>query len=226
MTELVIDFSGDTINLTTEFGDSEFLISGTGTLTGNYTLTNNVLLGSLNKVIFYFKATVDKASYNFNILGTNLSTTQLNRESTIEAVYNGTSWDLNITPNTKSTGWINFNDLPSDGSVEVIVIPVSFESGEQCFNRAFIPYGFDLLDAWFHVTKAIAGTDDGTILIKGDTGLLRTIVVPASTGLNIAIQATVDNLTQISPESSLDCVTSKTTAGGKGLVSLVVQRYE
>lgn len=226
MTELAINFAGATVDINS-LATNNILLTGTGTLSANYTLstTASPLLAGAT-ITFYFKATVDRDSYQFNILGTNLTVAQLNRESTIVAVYNGVSWDLNITPNTQAEEWLVPSDFADNRNLEVVVIPVSFETGEQCFNRAFIPYGFDLTDAWFHVTKAIAGTDDGTILIKGDTGLLRTITVPASTGLNIAIRAVVDNLTQISPQSSLDCVTSKTTAGGKGLVSLVLQRYE
>lgn len=225
MININIDFGGDIISLVPSLV-TECTITGNGTLTADYVITTSGTLYTGDKITFYYQGEVDKDTYDFTLLGTNLSTTQLNRESTIVAIYNGSTWDLNVTPNTRAANWVSINDLPSDGSVEVIVVPVSFEAGEQCYNRVFVPYGFDLLDAWFHVTKAIAGTDDGSITIKGDTVTLRTINVPASTGLNIACASVLVSSAQTPPESNLDCITLKTTAGGKGLVSLVVQRYE
>jgi len=128
MTDLNIDFSGDTITLVPYF-DDEYNLLGSGTLLADYIVTFSGTVYNGFKLIFYFKATVDKDSYQFNILGTNLSTTQLNRESTIVAVYNGTSWDLNITPNTQAEEWLVPSDFADNRNLEVVVIPVSFETG-------------------------------------------------------------------------------------------------
>jgi hypothetical protein len=105
MREITINFSGGTIPLYEAEG-TNFLIRGTGTLAANYTITtsDNLYVGST--LTFYFKGYVTKGAFNFNILGTNLSTIQLSRESTIEAVYNGTTWDLNVYINTVSDDWV------------------------------------------------------------------------------------------------------------------------
>lgn len=106
MTELAINFAGATVDINS-LAANNILLTGTGTLSANYTLSTTVspLLAGAT-ITFYFKATVDRDSYQFNILGTNLSATQLNRESTIVAVYNGTSWDLNVYINTVNDNWI------------------------------------------------------------------------------------------------------------------------
>ena len=105
MREITINFSGSTVSLYETEGNN-FLISGAGTLSANYTITttDNLYVGST--LTFYYKGLVNKASYNFNILGTNLTDLQLSRESTIEAVFNGTSWDLNVYINTVSDDWV------------------------------------------------------------------------------------------------------------------------
>ena len=106
MIELAINFSGGTIDIS-DLYNSTILLTGSGTLSSNYTLntTASPLLNGA-KATFYYKATVNKASYNFNILGTNLTALQLSRESTIEAVFNGTTWDLNVYINTVSNDWV------------------------------------------------------------------------------------------------------------------------
>jgi len=227
MIDLIINFSGATITLA-PYGETQYTISGSGTLTSNYTINFSGTLINGYTLIFYFKATVDKASYNFNILGTNLSTTQLNRESTIEAVYNGTSWDLNITPNTKSTNWISPNDLMSTGDLDVIHIEVSFEAGEQCVKYFYLPYNCIILNARFSCSKALANTDAGTVNISDvlNTTTVATLTIPLSTTVNTQVVDTSVNYPweDANQNTLMSIETLKTTAGGKGLVSMVLQR--
>ena len=99
-----INFSGGTETLVMQ--DYKCLIQGTGTLNSNYTInfSGSPFIGKT--LLLFFKGLVNRASYNFNVLGTNLTVTQLNRDSTIEAVYNGTTWDLNVYINTVSDDWV------------------------------------------------------------------------------------------------------------------------
>lgn len=105
MLELAINFSGATITLPND-SLKEYLITGTGTLSANYTITTSVTPSIGTTFTFYYKGVVNKATYNFNILGTNLSSAQLNRESTIVAVYNGVTWDVNLYINAVNDNWI------------------------------------------------------------------------------------------------------------------------
>jgi hypothetical protein len=105
MIEIVINFEGATKTIG-DFEGRSFEITGTGALTANYTIATSAELNTGLTFLFYYKGLVNKAAYNFNILGTNLTDLQLSRESTIEAVYNGTSWDLNVYINTVSDDWV------------------------------------------------------------------------------------------------------------------------
>ena len=178
MIEIAINFSGATTSIP-DPNFREFLLTGSGTLAANYTISATGTLFTGRTHIFYFKGTVDKASYNFNILGTNLTSIQLNRESTITAVYNGTNWDLNIQPNTKSINWINPNDLMSGGNLDVINIPVSFDSGEMYEVEIPMPYSCNVNIMFFRVTKDFAATDAATIkLYDGVTQMGSTMTIP------------------------------------------------
>lgn len=225
MTDLNI-FSGDTTTTLIPNNEINFNILGSGTLTSNYTINFSGVVYNGYKFTFYFKATVDKASYNFNILGTNLSTTQLNRESTIEAVYNGTSWDLNITPNTKAANWVSPADLMAGGDLDVINIPVSFDSGEMYEVEIPMPYSCIVQIAFFRVTKAFANTDAATIkLYDGVTQMGSTMTIPLSTAQGTGFQVEVNyTYTSSGTYSTIKIEPAKTTAGGQGILSLIVQR--
>jgi hypothetical protein len=104
METININFSGGTETIELLVGN--YLIQGSGTLSSNFTITAGSPLFIGRKHILFFKGLVNRASYNFNVLGTNLTDLQLSRESTVEAVYNGTTWDLNVYINTVSDDWV------------------------------------------------------------------------------------------------------------------------
>ena len=225
MTDININFSGASYTIY-KYSSSKYQILGAGTLTSNYVISASGTFYEGNSFTFYFKATVDKATYNFNILGTNLSTIQLNRESTIEAVYNGTSWDLNIQPNTKAANWINYEDLPIATDYETLLFPVSFESGEQAKYLVSIPYKCKVLTSLFTCTKTLSGTDNGLIEIidVGATSNITSINVPASTTINTTITNSSINYTMLTASTTFSIESTKTTVNGKGIVSITVQR--
>jgi hypothetical protein len=228
--ELNINFSGATISLTNRLNNIPILITGNGVLSSNYTINVSDTPTTNDTFTFYYKATVNKATYNFNILGTNLTDTQLNRESTIVAVYNGVSWNLNVQPNTKSTNWITVNDLQNQGGNEVLVVPVSFEASEQCSTYVYLPYSCYIRKMMFSCTKALAGTDNGLIHVDDSTysTTIYDMTIPLSTPLNDqTIEPAVDYLFEIAGGDTnrwINLQTSKTTTGGKGVVSFVLER--
>lgn len=223
MTDLNINFSGATITLIPN-NEVNFTILDTGTLTSNYTINFSGTVYNGYKFTFYYKANVTKGAFNFNILGTNLSETQLKRESTIEAVYNGTSWDLNITPNTVSTGWIKNTDNSPTNNLVTFVVPVSFETGEQSNNSIYIPFEYVLVEGAYCITKAIAGTDNATITVKTNGTSRGVTTILASTAINTESKLTISSTTGDVAGYYAQIVTAKTTAGGKALVTLVVKK--
>jgi hypothetical protein len=222
---ITVNFSGGTYSLYSIPGEQiNFTIEDTGTLTNNYYISTAETLITGKTFKLYFKANVTKGAFNFNVLGTNLTETQLQRESTIEAVYNGTTWDLNITPNTVSTAWIKNSDNSTVNNLVTFTIPVSFETGEQSNNSIYIPFDYVLVEGAYCITKAIAGTDPATITIKTNGTSRGVTTISASTAIDTESKLTISNTTGNVGGYYAQIVTAKTTAGGKALVTLVVKK--
>ncbi len=128
-----------------------------------------------------------------------------------------------------STGFITFNaGSATVGQIsEVVPISVSFESGEACNNRFKMPYAGTVTGFYAVCTKAIAGTDNGTIILKNAAGTTMgagTITFTASDPLETAYSVSPSSNNTFSAGDILYAVTSKATAGGKALVSITVTR--
>lgn len=222
-----INFSGGTETLVKQ--DIYCQIENTsGTLSSNYTIAFSGTPTTGKTIIFYYKATVNKAGYNFNILGTNLSDTQLNRESTITAVYNGVSWELNIMPNTQSASWLKPTDQAAGGNYDVITAPVSFESGEAADQTIYLPYACTIKSVIFTTTKALSGTDNGNVNLTDNGGAtVFSLTIPMSSTVNSTVQNSSVNYAYTPPSGLGSYVVlrnSKTTVGGKGLIAFITER--
>lgn len=104
-----------------------------------------------------------------------------------------------------------------------IVTTVSFETGEQGQNRIYNPGKIRVLRVRAIVTKALAATDAGTIVVQDSTGVTyATITIPLSTAVNTEFDSgliaspTLDLLA----DNHFRLLTAKTTAGGKVQVSV------
>lgn len=128
-----------------------------------------------------------------------------------------------------STGIVSFSSgtLNIGAMAEVITIPVSFESGEQCENCVKMPYAGTVVEIYAVCTKAIAGTDDATITAKNNAGTTMTggvLTFTASDPLNTAYDVSPSANNTFVAGDVLQFVTAKTTSGGKALVSIKVTR--
>jgi hypothetical protein len=104
-----------------------------------------------------------------------------------------------------------------------IVVPVSFETGEQGTYRVYTAGKIRINRVKAIVVKAIAGTDNGTVTVKdaaGDTIATLTAAASASLGTQYDSGSISDADQDISADSYFDLVTAKSTAGGKLLVSV------
>jgi hypothetical protein len=223
-----INFSGATYNIADHGTIVNYVLSGTGTLTGNYSIaaTGTLVTGRTHN--FQVDCDVELDGNTFQIFGVSISEDNLRREGNIIAVYNGASWDINIQPSSRAANWISTQDLQTDGDLEVITIPISFEANEQCAYRVVIPYSGYILRYFYVVTKAIAGTDaavlDVEITGSAASGLSTTIPMSSGTGYNGTKTSSSPTVNEFSSSDNIDFLTSKTTAGGKALVSMVIQR--
>jgi hypothetical protein len=117
--------------------------------------------------------------------------------------------------------------LEANLQTEVITVPVSFETGEQCDNRVKIPYDCTVNEIYAVVTKAIAGTDDATITAKNGAGTTMTdgvITFSASDPLETAETAIPTANNTVSDGDAIYLTTAKSTAGGKALVSIKITK--
>jgi hypothetical protein len=114
--------------------------------------------------------------------------------------------------------------LSSIGKRFVIPVHVSFESGEQwtALDLPVLPYRFSIISAKAVVTKAVAGTDNGTMLVKKGSTTLATLTFTASSAINAAISGTVSTNT-FEQADQIRLTSAKTTAGGKAIVFLTVE---
>jgi hypothetical protein len=114
------------------------------------------------------------------------------------------------------------------GTYEVINIPVSFESGEQAMYNFYIPFAATVVNILYTVVKVVAGTDDGEVDFGfiGATHPTYTQTIPANAALGNSYSS--GNLGPVisSTTSSFTWYlsTNKTTAGGKLIVSILLQR--
>lgn len=121
------------------------------------------------------------------------------------------------------------SNLTQEARTEVFHIPVSFETGEQCDNRFKVPYDGTITEIYAVATKAIAATDNATITPKdgaGTTMTSGTITFAASDPLETAYTATPSANNTVTAGDILYLTTAKTTAGGKVLVSVTLERTD
>lgn len=148
----------------------------------------------------------------------------LTSEATLNPLRGGLGADV-----SSSTGFVTFSAGSSTvgALVDSKTFTVSFESGEQCNNRFKMPCAGTITGAYAVCTKAIAGTDAGTIVLKnaaGTTMTAGTITFAASDPLETAYTVTPSANNSFSAGDILYAVTSKSTAGGKVLLTITYNR--
>jgi hypothetical protein len=117
--------------------------------------------------------------------------------------------------------------LTQEARTEVLNFTVSFEAGEQCDNKILMPYAGSVVTIYATVVKAIAATDSATITPKNQGGTTMTsgvVTFSASAALNTAQTTTPTANNTFVAGDVLSFTTAKTTAGGRALISVVVER--
>lgn len=120
----------------------------------------------------------------------------------------------------------NGNFVPQQIS-ETVIIPISFESGEQCNNRFQISYPGIVTAAYAVCTKDIAATDDATITLKNASNIAMaggTITFTAGDVQETSYSVTPTTNNVIVAGDVLYAVSAKATVGGKALLSLTITR--
>ena len=104
-------------------------------------------------------------------------------------------------------------------------LALSFETDEQTVTKIYVNHRLRVLKVRSIVTKAIAATDDGTIVVASALGTIGTITHAASEALNTEQSADGDvAYNRIEPNGYIQFTTAKSTAGGKVLVTVEAER--
>lgn len=99
---------------------------------------------------------------------------------------------------------------------QVMCVPMSFETGEQLTVSITFPSKVQIHKVRSIVTKALAGTDAGTVAIKNNGGTtLDTLSHAASAALENADASEFANDVFVAAGETLKLTSAKTTAGGK-----------
>lgn len=110
---------------------------------------------------------------------------------------------------------------------EILTLQVSFESGYAGDFKIKLPYAGTVTGIYAYAIKAIAGTDDGTIVAKNNGGTTMTngtITFTASDPRGTAYTVSPSANNTFSAGDLLTFTTAKTTAGGVVQLSITVTR--
>lgn len=119
-------------------------------------------------------------------------------------------------------GIISKNKGRAVGEVAQLTVPVSFETGEVGANKVYFARNVVIQKITIQVTKALADTDAGTITGANATGNSTggAISLAASTVTGTVATATPTTNNTVAAGSYYNLASAKTTAGGKGLVTI------
>lgn len=212
-----LDGSGGTVTLdpATDYQTQELI--GSGSLAANYVYQTGGTPQNGDSFKVIYNGTFSPTGSNITIFGYTLTDEEvLNGGVTVVTEYNGATWTTDAYRN------------PFLATIyETIVVPISFESGEQGDNIILVYYPFEIIYAAAYVTKALSGTDDATITLAIGATLVTNgvITVPLSSAINTSADCTptADN-TSLVAYSEISLIGAKTTVGGKVNVSLILKR--
>lgn len=118
--------------------------------------------------------------------------------------------------------------VSADLKAELIVFPVSFESGEQTTYKIRMPYPGSVVHIYAECIKAIAATDAATITPKNNAGTNMTVTTPisfaASDPLTTAYSSAITADNTFVGGDFIQFTMAKVTAGGKALVTVEITR--
>jgi len=237
-TQEVIELTniGGTINLPVTDTFTQYTIDGTEiVLSGNLTIsTTDIPSNGVSFNILWNGNGLNLNGHTISIFGLSLTTAQAAGKFTIDANYQGDSLVTQIKPSLDQTGIID-GSLITEGTItnsllnaslntNINTIQVSFESNEQSDNTISIPYNYTITSIFYICTKALAGTDNGIITISTEeNGTLATLTLSQSLAINSSGTLALTVPSQPA-NTQISFSTSKTTPGGKVLLSLTIVR--
>lgn len=148
----------------------------------------------------------------------------MSSEAQLSALRGGSGLD-----NSAATGFpIWTAGVQAVGAIsELITLDVSFETGEVGDFKITMPFAGTVTSIYAYAYKAIAATDNGTIIPKNNGGTTMgtgTITFTASDARGTAYTSTPSTNNTFAANDILTFTTAKATAGGKVMLSITVTR--
>lgn len=228
------------VTLTVNSSKRYQLVTGTATLsTGDYVIafsTTGAIAG--DTFIVEYNANVTISGNNVTIGGRTLTAYEaLTGGLLFKGYYDGSAWQTSVyydlgggytlTTANISNSSITVDKVENNLKYEWLYISGSFETGEVGDYKIKMPYSGTVSEIYAYATKAIAGTDDGTITPKDNGGTTMTagvITFTASDARGTAYTSTPTANNTFVAGDILTFTHAKTTAGGKVNISVKITR--
>ncbi len=115
--------------------------------------------------------------------------------------------------------------VPLIGSEQIIFLPFSFEANEKgTIALGTLPYRCKIKSAKTVMQKAAGASDTGTVDIKKGSTTIATVTVGISAAIGDEdVAPSVNESVSFDTDEQITIVTTKSTAGGFGILSLTVE---
>lgn len=218
-------------------------LTGSGSLSGNTAYQLNAL-GAIAGDEFWlvYDASVTVGAFSLSIFGVTLTAEQaLNGGLVFYGRFLDGAWRIQMFPNLDTNATYPFKMATvniADNAVtsakastnlktDVVSRLISFEASEVGDMKMYMGYAGTVDYIHFTVDKAIAATDDGTIIPKNNAGTVMTsgtITVTASSTIGTGFTSTPTANNSFVAGDILTFTTAKTTAGGKGTLYIKITK--
>ena len=269
--------SGGTLSLVANEPYNLYRLTGTPTLSSNFTVSDSGAAATGTEYRILYDATVNLNGNTMTIFGASIPADLTNVQFEVRAYHQGSGvWKTNILVDFESIPFITGNMIEDDtietvhiqddaiiedkildaavtknkiandaittvkiedeavtaaklnpaAKKEVLIVPISFDSGEQSENTFTIPYDFKITSIRYTVTKVIAGTDAASISlsINGVAMTPGSISIPASTLINTTSSTNITATNTGTANQQVKVTSAKATAGGKALLTINLER--
>jgi hypothetical protein len=234
--------TGGTVTYVANTDEKGQKLTGSSTLLGNqaYALDNTAEDG--DEFFLEYDASVTLGAFTLTIFGISVSADQaLNGGLIFYARFLGGVWYSHVYPNlnegntypyTAATSFyanssVTAAKVSTNLKTEVLSRQISFETSEVGDMKMYMGYSGTVEYLHFTVDKAIAATDDGTIVPKNNGGVAMTdgtITVTASSAIATGFTATPTANNTFVAGDLLTFTTAKTTKGGTGTLYIKVTK--
>ncbi len=188
---------------------------------GNATLVDDVSVSFTgtpiegDDFVLHYVATLGKVINSVTLAGNSLSESEaLLGHILIYAYYDGSTW---VTIKLQDPDYVR-------GQQDTFIAPASFEADEVGTLYFQAPFDFKITLINANVSKTVAGTDDGSIVIDINGSTVATLTIPSTSGVGTQVVNSPSTSNTGSAGDLIGVTSSKTTAGGRCAVQFIIER--